>query len=117
MRVLLLLAMAAVLAGCAVQRASDNFARSMGDLHGADKDSVLYQMGAPDSSAETSGGEVLTYRAEKRDQLSGYYDYTFKCQVDLRLTDGRVSSVRYRGDSTHPYYQDVDNCARAFGSR
>lgn len=103
--------------GCATQQSKDNFSTTILGLKGYDKDAVLRQLGAPDSIAEMSNGEILTYRKDQNDKVSGYYDYTFKCQIDFIVEHGTVSDVRYTGNSNHPYYRDIDNCARVFGNR
>lgn len=63
-------------------------------VRGMSKQQLLSCMGPPNASAKDGNMEFLTY------SYRNFYDkYTYQCEANFVLTDGRVSKLNVTGDA------------------
>lgn len=68
-------------------------------------DDFTRRLGAPESSAKLSNGSsIYTYVIEHRSYQPGYFDYFYKCQLNVEAqNNGTVVRSDWRSNDNHPY--------------
>lgn len=97
--------LALLIAGCASAPSTQELAPKVA---GMSRVELLSCMGPPDNSAKDGNVEFITYSYR-----STYDKYSYRCDSQFVLTDGRVSKLRVTGDEEGGYIDVTSKVCRA----
>jgi hypothetical protein len=93
-----IVALAATLAGCAVERAVVA-QQAQNDMIGMSREQILGCMGPPINKAAEGATEAWSYSTNPTMNMDRGSGQTRYCVVTILMTSGHVSAVRYQGPS------------------